>query len=147
VIGTSAYSGFGDYLEQHHLHGRPLAVYEQAGNTEAILKRVAEDPSAIGVAAIGRSNARIRMVALAPADGTAYSAGSEEDARAGKYPLARYLTFYVRRTPGHPVDPLVREYFRLLLSKEGQQIIAAEADGYLPLTAREAQAELAKLKE
>ena len=63
----------------------------------------------------------------------------------GRYPLGRHLYFYVRRVPGQPVDPVVKEYFRLILSREGQQIIAAETDGYMPLSATEAAAELAKL--
>jgi phosphate transport system substrate-binding protein len=51
----------------------------------------------------------------------------------------------VRRLPGQPVDPFVKEYLRLVLSKEGQQIVAAETNGYVPLNAREAAEELAKL--
>ena len=39
----------------------------------------------------------------------------------------------------------MKEYLRLVLSKEGQQIIASETDGYVPLNAREAAEELAKL--
>ena len=52
----------------------------------------------------------------------------------------------MRRTPGQPIDPLVKEYLRLVLSKQGQQIIAAEEDTYVPLSAVEAAAELEKLK-
>ena len=52
----------------------------------------------------------------------------------------------MRRLPGQAVDPLAKEYLRLVLSREGQEIIAAQPDGYLPLTAAQAQAELDKLE-
>jgi len=56
-----------------------------------------------------------------------------------------FYIFYVRREPHQAVDPFVREYFRLVFSKEGQQIIASQVNGYIPLSAQEAAAELAKL--
>jgi len=40
----------------------------------------------------------------------------------------------------------VKEYLRLVFSREGQQAIAAAAPGYLPLNARGAAEELAKLE-
>ena len=145
--GTAAHSGFGDFMMKHVFDQRPFVRgYEEFGNTAAILKRVAEDPAGIGFAAIGRADANLKVVALARAPDGEYSSGSVEDALSGKYPLARYLIFYVRRLPGKPVDPFVKEYFRLILSKEGQRIIADETDGYIPLSAKEAAAEWAKLQ-
>ena len=143
---TPEHSGFGDYMQKHVLSGHRLsAACEQFGNTEEIIKRVAGDAAAIGFAAIGVTNPDVKRVALsAKADGT-YSLGSAEDIVAGKYPLGRFLYFYVRRVPGQPVDPVVKEYFRLILSQEGQAIIAGEENGYIPLTATEAATELAKL--
>ena len=65
---------------------------------------------------------------------------------AGRYPLDRHLYIYLRRVPGRPIDPFVREYMRLVLSREGQAAIAAAAPHYLPLNVREAAAERAKLE-
>jgi phosphate transport system substrate-binding protein len=39
----------------------------------------------------------------------------------------------------------VREYLRLILSREGQAIVAAESDGYVPLDAEQVASERAKL--
>ena len=50
-----------------------------------------------------------------------------------KYPLARYLYVYVNKAPGKPLDPLVKEFLKLVLSREGQEVVVK--DGYLPLTA------------
>lgn len=147
AYGTAAHSGFGDYMMKNVFEQRPFVRgYEEFNNTAAILKRVAEDPAGIGFAAIGRTDANLKVVALARTPGGEYSTGTADDVVSGKYPLARYLTFYVRRVPDKPVDPFVMEYFRLILSKEGQQIIADETDGYIPLTAKEAADEWAALQ-
>jgi phosphate transport system substrate-binding protein len=62
----------------------------------------------------------------------------------GKYPLSRFLYVYVNAAPGKPIDPLVREFLKFVLSKEGQEIVVK--DGYLPLLGRHAAEELPKLK-
>jgi len=145
TVVTPEYTGFGLYMEKAHFGNRPLKSDQEFGETADILKRVGEDPSAIGFAAIGRSAPNTKMLALAPKEGGEYSKGGVEDVISGKYPLHRFVFFYIRRAAGKPVDPFVKEYFRLILSKEGQQIIASESDGYLPLTAAQAAEELAKL--
>jgi len=66
---------------------------------------------------------------------------NEENLRAGRYPLDRFLLIYARR----PLDPLVREYLRFVLSPEGQGVIARGSLGYLPLNDAELAAERAKL--
>ncbi len=64
--------------------------------------------------------------------------------KSGKYPLSRYLYVYVNKAPGKPLDPLVKEYLKLILSKEGQEVVVK--DGYLPLPASVATEELKKLE-
>lgn len=137
---------FGDYLQRAHFQGRALALrHEELGNTEAITARIAQDPAGIGVAALGVRHPQLRQLAIVGADGSV-TTGRDEEVIAGRYPYGRALYFYVRRLPGQAVDPLAKEYLRLVLSREGQEIIAAQPDGYLPLTAAQAQAELDKLE-
>ncbi|MEO6873582.1 MAG: substrate-binding domain-containing protein [Opitutaceae bacterium] len=143
---TPEASGFGDYMQKRVLAGRQLSARaDQMNNTEELIKGVAGDVNGICLAAIGVANPAVKQIALAEKADGPYSTGSIEDITANRYPLGRYLYFYVRRVPGQRVDPVVKEYFRLILSQEGQRIIAAEANGYIPLTAAEAAAELAKL--
>ena len=52
----------------------------------------------------------------------------------GKYPLSRFLYIYINKAPGKPLDPLVKEYLKLILSKEGQEVVVK--DGYLPAARR-----------
>jgi len=146
-VFTPEYTGFGDYLEHFFVNRRPFApAVERLPNTKEIMKFVGEDKNAIGIAAIGRTVPGVKMLALSEKPGGSYSMGNQEDVVNGKYPLGRYLYFYIRQEPGKPIDPFVKEYFRLLLSKQGQELIASEPDGYLPLTAEEAAQELAKLE-
>ena len=64
--------------------------------------------------------------------------------KGSKYPLSRYLYVYVNKAPGKPLDPLLREFLKLVLSKEGQEVVVK--DGYLPLSAELVKAEAAKIE-
>ncbi|MDE1146862.1 MAG: substrate-binding domain-containing protein [Azospirillaceae bacterium] len=145
-IGTPEYTGFGTYMQKYQLAGRPLAAgYEAYGDTDAILERLEQDPAGIAVAAIGRETPALKQVAVATDPNGPYTLGTPEEVTAGTYAYGRYLYFYLRREPGKPLDPVVKAYMRLVLSPEGQAIMASQAKGYIPLTAAEAKAELAKL--
>jgi len=145
--GTPEFTGFGTYLQANHLQGRPLTPgYEAYGNTEAILARLAADPAGLAVAAIGLSDAHIKALPMVDEHG-AVTTGTEAEVREGRYPYGRFLYLYLRREPGKAVDPVVREYLRFVLSRQGQQIIASQPKGYFPLSATQARAELTKLDE
>ena len=125
-VGTPEYTGFGDFLQQHYFNHLPLAAnYELAPESTDILRLVSEDPSAVGIAASGRVDPRIRSVLT----------------------IERFLYLYVRRVPGKPLDPVTREYVKLILSPKGQAVIAAQVNGYGPLSPEEAAAEEAKLDQ
>ena len=49
----------------------------------------------------------------------------------------------MNKSPNRPVDPLTAEFVKLIYSKEGQEAVVK--DGYMPLPANIAQAELAKV--
>jgi phosphate transport system substrate-binding protein len=117
-------------------------AFMQSGD---VVKIVAEDQAGIGFASGNFRNPQVKIIAIAENEGGYYSALSTEDVVAGKYPLDRYLLIYVRRLPHEPLDPFVKEYLRMILSRDGQQAIADAAPKYLPLNAREVAEELAKL--
>lgn len=144
--GTAAFTGFGDYLQREVFQGRALAAnHEELPNTQAITGRIAHDQAGIGVAALGVRHPLLRQIAIVNKDG-AVTTGTDEEVVSGRYLLGRAVYLYVRRVPGQPLDPLLKEYLRLVLSREGQAVIAAQPNGYLPLTAAQAQAEMEKLK-
>lgn len=102
---------------------------------------MAADPLAIGFTAVNRVTPGVKILAVAPRDGDPPVPLTEADIRTGRYPLDRYLLIYARQ----PLDPFVREYLRLVLSREGQQAIAADSLGYLPLNPAEVAVEVRKL--
>jgi len=153
-IGPSATNGniqgVAVFMKQSHFDDRPFAAdYEEVLNTASVYARVNEETSAIGFASFdglhGKNLADIKVLAIADRDGGYYSNASQEDIVARKYPYTRDIYIYVNRAPDKPLDPFVREYLRLVLSKDGQQALGDPDAGFLPLDAGEAAAELAKL--
>ena len=70
--------------------------------------------------------------------------GDPDNAYTGTYPLARFLYVYVNKAPGKPLDPLTREFVKLILSKDGQEVVIK--DGYFPIPASIAKEELGKVQ-
>jgi phosphate transport system substrate-binding protein len=56
-----------------------------------------------------------------------------EQAASGDFPLSRYLYVYVNKRPNQALTPLDREFVKLMLSKQGQEVV--NRDGYVPLPA------------
>ncbi|HBX71799.1 MAG TPA: phosphate-binding protein, partial [Halieaceae bacterium] len=63
----------------------------------------------------------------------AYVEADAENSINGRYPLARFLYVYVNKDPNKPLSPLEREFFKLVFSRQGQDVVLK--DGYIPLPA------------
>jgi phosphate transport system substrate-binding protein len=143
LYGRNSASGtYGFFKEQVLKNGDFRdSVKEQPGSA-SVVQGVTEDRYGIGYSGIGYRTSGVKALALAETD--QFSSGSYEDVKAGNYPLARFLYIYINKAPGKPLDPLVKEYVRMILSKEGQEVVIK--DGYLPLSGDIVKAELAKLE-
>ena len=60
------------------------------------------------------------------------------------YPLSRYVYIYVNRKPGTALEPKIKEFLKAVLSKQGQDVVAAEGV-FMPLLPEVVKEELAKL--
>jgi phosphate transport system substrate-binding protein len=98
----------------------------------SIVQAVAADPSGIGCASTFFAAKRVRAVPLAGADGRFY-APTEANVRNQQYPLTRFHCIRVNKPPSQPLDGPAAEFLRFLLSREGQQLVAA--GGNIPLDA------------
>jgi phosphate transport system substrate-binding protein len=107
-----------------------------------VVQGITEDRYGMGYSGIGYRTSGVKSLALAETD--SFSRGTYEDVKAGRYPLARFLYVYINKAPGKPLDPLVKEFVKMILSKEGQEVVIK--DGYLPLSADIVKEELAKLE-
>ena len=119
------------------------SVKEQPGSS-AVVQGVTADRSAVGYSGIGYTTSGVRAIALAEKDGGTLYEPTYENVLSGKYPLGRMLYVYVDKAPNKPLDPLVREFMKFVLSKEGQEIVVK--DGYLPLPARVAKQQMSMLE-
>jgi phosphate transport system substrate-binding protein len=147
LCGMGPDYALGAFIQGHHFGGAPFAfAMEGFAQSAAVVKCVADDPLAIGFAAINRGGAAVKALAVARSTSTPAVSATRAALMAGEYPLDRYLYIAVRKLPGKALDPVVREYLRLVLSFEGQQAIAAGPLGYLPLNADEVAQERARLE-
>jgi phosphate transport system substrate-binding protein len=144
LYGRNSASGTYGFFKEHTLKNGDYknTVKEQPGSA-SVVQGVTEDRFGIGYSGIGYKTSGVKAVALAETDGGPSSNGSYADVQSGKYPLWRFLYIYVNKAPGKPLDPLVAEFVKLIFSKEGQDVVVK--DGYMPLSAVQAQAELAKI--
>jgi phosphate transport system substrate-binding protein len=111
-----------------------------------IVERVKEDPAAIGITALNIPLQGLKRLALKSDAGPA-SDGAASDIAAGRYPFDRYIYIYIRVGKGVPADPFAKEYIRMVVSDEGQRVIANERTGYIPLNPGEVAQERARLEQ
>ena len=117
-------------------------VKEQPGSS-AVVQGVATDLYGIGYSGIGYKTSGVNAIALSRKPGETAYEPNPENCLSGDYPLARFLLVYVNAKPGEGTTPLVREFVKLILSKQGQQIVVK--DGYFPVTEKLAEEDIAKV--
>jgi len=109
-----------------------------------VVQGVTEDRYAIGYSGIGYRTSGVHALPLSFKEGEPYKEAEMENVLNGSYPLARFLYIYINKKPGQPLDPLVREFVKFILSKEGQAVVVK--DGFMPLPASVVEKELKKIE-
>jgi phosphate transport system substrate-binding protein len=145
LYGRNSASGTYGFFKEHTLKNGDYkdTVKEQPGSA-SVVQGVTVDRFAIGYSGIGYSTAGVRAVPLAEKEGATCYEADPDNAYSGNYPLSRFLYVYVNRAPGKPLDPLTREFVKLVLSREGQEVVIK--DGYYPIPATIAKEELGKIQ-
>jgi phosphate transport system substrate-binding protein len=144
LYGRNSASGTYGFFKEHSLKNGDYKdeVKEQPGSA-SVVQSVTVDRYSIGYSGIGYVTAGVRAVPLAAKDGAKCFEATADNAYAGEFPLSRFLFVYVNRAPGKPLDPITREFARLVLSREGQEVVVK--DGYFPIPASIAKEELGKI--
>jgi phosphate transport system substrate-binding protein len=144
LYGRNSASGTYGFFKEHALKNGDFKdqVKEQPGSA-AVVQGITVDRYAIGYSGVGYATAGVRAVPLAVMDGGKCYEATSENAYANIYPLSRFLFVYINKAPGKELPPLTREFMRLVVSREGQEIVVK--DGYFPIPAKVAKEELAKL--
>jgi phosphate transport system substrate-binding protein len=145
LYGRNSASGTYGFFKEHTLQNGDYkdSVKEQPGSA-SVVQGVTEDRFGIGYSGIGYRTSGVKAVQLGEKEGSAFFDGAYANVTSGKYPLSRFLYLYINKAPGKALDPLVREFVKLILSKEGQEVVVK--DGYLPLSPDIIKQELAKLE-
>jgi phosphate transport system substrate-binding protein len=151
IYGLDQGSGGVLAFRSQFFEDRPFVrSYEALPKPADIGRAVAEDP--YGIALLGFFDATslpgVRPLPVSEGKTGKFVLPTYENVAAEGVPFPAYLHVYIDRQPGRPLDPFVKEYVRMLLSPEGQGIIATQKDtdeGYVPLRPDKIAAELNKL--
>src|SRR6266850_7306342 len=145
LYGRNSASGTYGFFKEHALCNGDYkdTVKEQPGSA-SVVQGVTVDRYGIGYSGIGYATAGVRPVPLAEKDGGKCVEATADNAYSGSYPLARFLYVYVNKAPGKPLDPLTREFIKLIVSREGQEGVVK--DGYFPIPATIAKEEQNKIQ-
>ena len=134
MYGRNSVSGTYGYFKSKALckgdFKRNLA--EQPGSA-SVVQSVATQINAIGYSGIGYKTSGVRALPLAKKKGQPFVEPDAKHAIDGTYPLARVLYVYVNKKPNQPLNPLEREFFKMVLSKQGQEVVIK--DGFVPVPA------------
>ncbi len=130
LYSRNAVSGTYGYFRQHALCDGDFkdSINEQPGSS-SVVQGVAESLNGIGYSGIGYATSGVRAIAV----GNPPVEPSGETAADGSYPLARFLYVAVNKHPNRELNPLEREFMRMVLSRQGQEVVVR--DGYIPLPA------------
>jgi len=149
--GLKRPAGVANYIQKRCLGGRDFRDginerFNQDGllALDAITTGVAGDRYSLGYSGLSAARSGAKRLALSEHAGSPGIEPTLPNVIGHLYPLSRFVYIYINRPPGQPIDPNVKEYLRLILSRDGQEVVARQGL-YLPLTAKIAAEELAKL--
>ena len=132
MYGRNSVSGTYGYFKENALCKGDFksTVNEQPGSA-SVVQSISTSLAAIGYSGLGYKTSGVRALPLSRADGEPYVEASDENAVTGAYPLSRVLFVYVNKAPNKPLSPMETEFFRMVLSRQGQEVV--QKDGYTPL--------------
>ncbi|MDT8452902.1 MAG: phosphate ABC transporter substrate-binding protein PstS family protein [Gammaproteobacteria bacterium] len=144
LYGRNSVSGTYGYFKKNALCKGDFknSVNEQPGSA-SVVQSVSSSLNGIGYSGIGYKTSGVKAVPLSKKEGKPFVEATAENALDNSFPLSRYLYVYINKHPNKPIAPLEREFIKMVLSKAGQEVVIK--DGYVPLSAKIAERELAKL--
>jgi phosphate transport system substrate-binding protein len=106
---------------------------------------MANRPGGLTYALMANVTPNVKVLKVSWKDGDTCYAPTVDNVYAHKYPFSRFVYIYVNKPPGKSLDPKVKEFLNLVLSKEGQQVIADE-HVFIPLQPEVVSEERKKLE-
>ena len=140
---NSASGTYGFFKDVALCRGDYRARMNEMPGSASVVQAVGSTPEALGYSGIGFMIPEVRPLGLVRGPGEAPVFPDYAAVLAGDYPLSRFVYLYVNIPPKGKVPPRIREFVRLVLSRQGQERVARE--GYIPISAAMAQAEWQQL--
>lgn len=144
LYGRNSASGTYGYFKEHALKGADYkaTVKEQPGSS-AVVQAVATDLFGMGYSGLGYKTSDVKALKVAAKDGERAYEANAENALTAEYPIARFLYVYINYDARTGLDPLRREFVKLVFSRQGQEAVVK--DGYIPVSADIAREDLKKV--
>jgi phosphate transport system substrate-binding protein len=134
LFGRNSVSGtYGYFKEEALCKGDFKANVNEQPGSASVVQSISSTLNAIGYSGIGYKTSSVRAVPLVDKSGQVEEA-NETNALSGKYPLARFFYVYVNKAPNQPLSPLDAEFVKLVMSRQGQEVVVK--DGYIPLPSK-----------
>ncbi len=134
LYSRNAVSGTYGFFKENALCGGDFkpSINEQPGSA-SVVQGVNESLNGIGYSGIAYMTSGVKPINVSAVGSDECIEPNKETAATGDYPLARLLYVYVNKNPNRELPPLEREFFRMVLSRQGQEVVVR--DGYIPLPA------------
>ncbi|MGF6851485.1 PstS family phosphate ABC transporter substrate-binding protein [Paraburkholderia sp. CI3] len=139
VYAIKPWNGFEEFIRQRVLSadGRRGEWRDDLHYDKLVFplaRRVADDPYGIGFSGIAYIDAPVKMLPLGESSAGPFIAPTYENVALARYPLSRLIYFNTNKDPRKPLDPVIGEFLRYILSKQGQQSVI-DHGMYVPLRA------------
>ncbi len=144
-VGLADNTALGQFLRRKFGNAPFAPSFVGLPQSRQVIAAVAADHQAIGFANLNHVAPEVRVVGLVDHPGGKPMFGTAEEVRSGRYPFDRYLLVFARRDASGRIEPIAKAWLEMLLSCEGQAVIASGNLGYIPLEPREAARERRKL--
>ena len=145
--GVEIPNGYDNFVNMHVLANGQWREGIQSQHTVIPLSdKVAADKYAISYTGLAwNTNPDTKVLKLIVHPGDLAIEATFDHVASQKYPLSRTIYIFVNREPGKPLNPVLHEFIRYTLSREGQQAVVDDGI-FTPLPAAMDAREMEKLK-
>jgi phosphate transport system substrate-binding protein len=151
LYGLKPVNGIEQYFKMVAMNGgeykEGIEFVKGKGFTHAFTvaaEKMAAEPGGLTYALLANVTPNVKVLKVAPSEGAPCYEPNVENVYLHKYPFSRYVYIYVNKAPGKPLEPKVKEFLKLVLSREGQDVVAKERV-FIPLLPDVVTEELRKL--
>jgi phosphate transport system substrate-binding protein len=145
--GVEIPNGYDNFVNMHVLANGQWREGIQSQHTVIPLSdKVGADKYAISYTGLAwNTNPGTKVLKLIVHPGDSAIEATFDNVASQKYPLSRTIYIFVNREPGKPLNPVLHEFIRYALSREGQQAVVVDGI-FTPLPAAMDAREMEKLK-